>query len=220
MRWDADADEGGLPEQLRRRVDSNRVRVGVGAVIVLVLLALGGAVLVAGLNSAGSSRTVPVTAVTSSVPDATPTAAALYVHVLGAVASAGLFVLHPGDRVVDAIAAAGGFAADAERGGVNLARPLADGEQIVVPRVGEVAAPGSSAQGAAAPAAAAASGAVSLNSATAAELEELPRIGPAMAERIVAYREENGPFTSVDQLLEVSGIGEKTLEAFRDQVTL
>ncbi|NQX27861.1 helix-hairpin-helix domain-containing protein [Microbacteriaceae bacterium VKM Ac-2854] len=218
MRWDED-DAGGVPEQLRRRVDPNRVRVGVGAAVVLVLLALGAAVLVAGLNTAGSSRTVaaPVVTGSSSTPVVAPSAGTLYVHVLGAVATAGLFVLHPGDRVVDAIAAAGGFTAEADRGGVNLARPLTDGEQIVVPRVGEV--PVAAAPAGGAPAASGV-GAVSLNGATAAELEELPRIGPAMAQRIVEYREQNGPFTSIDQLLEVSGIGEKTLEAFRDQVTL
>lgn len=198
---------------------------GVGAALVLVLLAAGIAVLIAGLDSAGSAQRI-APAAPSAVSSAPPARVAeqspaeVYVHVLGAVANSGLFVLHTGDRVVDAIAAAGGFTADAERGGVNLARVVADGEQIMVPRMGEAAPVTGEAPAAGTGAAAGSAGTVPLNSATAAELETLPRIGPAMAQRIVEYREANGPFTSVDQLLEVTGIGEKTLDAFRAQVTL
>lgn len=136
-------------------------------------------------------------------------------HVAGAVAAPGLYLLDPGARVADALAAAGGFTEAAERAAVNLARRLVDGEQILVPERGVAALPGGTG-----PAAAAGTtgGIVSLSTATAAQLEELPEIGPATAAKIVAYREEHGPFTSVDQLLEVPGVGEKTLEAFREQV--
>ncbi|WP_068213823.1 ComEA family DNA-binding protein, partial [Rathayibacter tanaceti] len=138
----------------------------------------------------------------------------LYVHVAGEVAAPGLYLLSPGARVADAVAAAGGFRESAERAAVNLARKLVDGEQIVVPAAGAPPA----ASGGAASGDSAAGSVLSLSTATAAQLEELPEVGPSTAAKIVAYREENGPFTSVDQLLEVPGIGEKTLEAFRDQV--
>lgn len=146
---------------------------------------------------------------------AAPSAAGLYVHVSGAVRNAGLYLLPAGSRVVDAIAAAGGFADDADRDGVNLARPLADGEQLPVPREGEVpAAPAASGGG---PDAA---GRVNLNTADAALLETLPRIGPALAERIIAWRDDNGPFTSIEDLLAVPGIGDKMLESLRDLVVV
>jgi len=128
------------------------------------------------------------------------------------VVSPGLYLLKDGARVADALAAAGGATETADPDAVNLARRVVDGEQLLVPAVGAVPAAG------AAPGAAAASDPVSLSTATAAQLEELPEVGPATAAKIVAYREANGPFSSVDQLLEVPGIGEKTLEAFRDQV--
>jgi len=133
----------------------------------------------------------------------------IFVHVLGQVARPGLYELRDGDRVVDAVAAAGGLTEAADPAGINLARPLADGEQLVVPAVGE------------APAAAtgtASDGRVDLNAADVATLDTLPRIGPAMAQRIVDWREANGPIRSVDDLLAVSGIGAKTVEALRPLV--
>ncbi|WP_270352662.1 ComEA family DNA-binding protein [Microbacterium testaceum] len=134
-------------------------------------------------------------------------------HVAGAVRRAGLYRLEVGDRVADAIALAGGFADDAARDGVNLARPVADGEQIVVPVVGS-APSGAPVAGAAAPA----DGLIDLNTATREQLDTLPRVGPAMADRIIAWRDENGRFTSVDDLLSVPGIGDKMLAGLRDLV--
>jgi competence protein ComEA len=136
----------------------------------------------------------------------------LYVHVLGAVEKPGLYVLDLDARLVDALAAAGGTTADADLTAVNLARVLEDGEQIVVPAAGAlVGAPG----GAAPPPGDAR---IDLNTADQAALETLPRIGPALAERVIAWREENGRFTSVDDLLAVPGIGEKLLAGLRDGV--
>jgi competence protein ComEA len=132
----------------------------------------------------------------------------LYVHVLGAVEHPGLYVLDLDARLVDALAAAGGTTDDADLASVNLARLLADGEQIVVPVVGAA----QNQPGAAAPA----DDLIDLNTADQTALESLPRIGPALAERIIAWREENGRFQSVDDLLAVPGIGEKLLEAIRD----
>lgn len=149
-----------------------------------------------------------------------PSVADLYIHVSGAVAAPGLYVLGPDARVVDAIASAGGFAPDADTDAVNLARPLDDGEQLYVPREGEApdaippgasgSAPGGSGGGS--------DGLVNLNTADAAALETLPRIGPALAERIIAWRGDNGGFTSVEDLLAVPGIGDKMLASLRDLV--
>lgn len=144
-------------------------------------------------------------------------AAPVYVHVSGAVVEPGLYRLAPGARVVDAIAAAGGFADDADRATVNLAREIADGEQLVV---GVPPAPGALAPADSAPASAQAGGLVNLNSATIADLDSLPRIGPAIAQRIVDWRETNGRFTSVEDLLAVPGIGDKMLASLRDLVTV
>lgn len=148
----------------------------------------------------------------------------LVVHVSGAVAAPGLVHLPPGARIDDALRAAGGALDEADLSAINLARPLVDGEQIHVPVPGEepradpapVAAGGADEQSAAggdgAP--------IDLNTASVTELEELPGVGPSIAARIVEHRERNGPFTSVEGLLEVSGIGPATLEEIRDRATV
>ena len=168
----------------------------------------------------------------ADAPDDGDGPAELVVHVSGAVASPGVVRLSPGSRVDDALRAAGGPSEEAELDAVNLARPVVDGEQIHVPVPGEeppapsVPAPG--AEGPAAgeePAGGGGEGgadgtAIDLNTASATELEELPGVGPAIAQRIVDHREQNGPFESVDQLEEVSGIGPATLEELRDRATV
>ena len=128
----------------------------------------------------------------------------------------GLYELAEGDRVVDAVAAAGGFTEEADQAALNLAQVLADAQQVQVPKVGE--APPAPAPGAAP--GAAAGGLVNLNTADLAALDTLPRVGPSTAQKILDWRESNGPFTSVDDLLAVSGIGEATLEGLRDLVTV
>ncbi len=148
------------------------------------------------------------------------------VHVAGDVANPGVVTLPLGSRVAEALAAAGGAAAGTSLDGLNLARVLADGEQVYVGAQHSAAAPvgvpgaGSGVAVAQQPnASAGANGAlVNLNSATSEELQLLPRIGPATAAKIIAHREANGAFRSVDQLLDVPGIGERTLEGLRDQV--
>jgi competence protein ComEA len=157
---------------------------------------------------------------------------AVVVHVAGQVARPGVVTLPLGARVAEAIAAAGGAVAGTSLDGLNLARRVSDGEQVYVGTPQPGAAPqGSPASGAAPPGSpasgadggAAGSGAgdstlIDLNLASSEELQELPRIGPATAAKIIAHREANGTFTSVDQLLDVPGIGERTLEGLRDQV--
>ena len=171
-----------------------------------------------------------------------PAPAAIVVAVEGAVATPGLYRL-PGDaRHGDAISAAGGFAPNADRALVNLARRLRDEDRLVVPTrvVAAQAAPTnapSAASGSARssptagpttavtaePAAAESAGAagiVDLNTATVAELEDLPEIGPTIAARIVALREERGAFRSVDELVEVEGISPRMVEELRPLVTV
>lgn len=183
----------------------------VGAAVVLGLVVLSAAVGLGILRGqAEPIATVPLT--DAGQEDSTQQSAAegeLYVHVLGQVAHPGLYVLDLDARVVDALGAAGGSLPDADLRAVNLARQLTDGEQLVVPAIGETDA------GAAAPAG---DGPIDLNSADQAALETLPRIGPALAQRIIAWRDDNGRFTSVDDLLAVPGIGEKMLEGLRDAV--
>ena len=142
----------------------------------------------------------------SAAGDRTP----IYVHVVGAVVSPGLFPLAPGSRVVDALAAAHGFADGADTAGVNLARVLSDGEQLVVPRQGETPAAPSGASGAVG-GSASPSAPVDLNTATAEQLETLPRVGPSLAARIIAWRSAHGRFTRIADLGRVPGIGDRTL---------
>ena len=155
--------------------------------------------------------------------------AAATVHVVGEVRRPGVVRVPAGSRVGDAVEAAGGLTGQADEQRLNLARPVTDGEQILVLRPGEeppspAAAGGPGAPGPGAPGAPAGGGAagdggpLDLNTADQAALEELPGVGPVTAEHILAWREENGQFTTVDELMEVSGIGEKTLATLRPHV--
>jgi competence protein ComEA len=172
---------------------------------------------------------VPVTTVAVSTPAgsisaptaAAPTVAAMVVvHVVGRVARPGVVRLPIGSRVKDAVAAAGGPARGADLTTLNLARVLADGEQIAV---GDTSA-GPPAASTAAPTATAGqlpgAGPVNLNTATLAELDSLPHIGPVLAQRILDFRTQHGRFTSVDELNQVTGIGEKTFADLQPLVTV
>ena len=145
------------------------------------------------------------------------------VHVVGAVHHPGLVRLPAGSRVADAVRAAGGTTASARPASVNLARLLVDGEQLVVQRRGSaplVAAPGPAGAVGSAGATPAPSAPVDLNSATLEALDGLPGIGPVLAQRILDWRTAHGRFSSVDELGEVSGIGEATLADLRPVVTV
>ncbi|MGP3971268.1 helix-hairpin-helix domain-containing protein [Streptomyces sp. 6N223] len=139
------------------------------------------------------------------------------VDVGGEVRDPGVYTLPAGSRVADAIEAAGGSRPGTDTDSLNRARPLADGEQILV---GVTPAPTAPVPEAGPAATATAIAALSLNTATAEQFDTLPGIGPVLAANIVAYREESGGFTTVDQLLDVSGIGESRLSELRDHVTL
>jgi competence protein ComEA len=185
-----------------------RVRRVAGVALTLALAGLGIAVFVTAVTPHGTTTVL--------TPDdagtAEPVATVIYVHVLGQVATPGLYELPDGARAVDAVAAAGGFTEQADAAGVNLARFVSDGEQIVVPAIGEAgsgAVPGMTGDGR-----------VNLNTADAAALDTLPGVGPATAAKILAWRDEHGRFESVDDLLDVGGIGEAKLDAIRDLVTV
>lgn len=179
----------------------------------LVLCALAVTVVIGIVRTASAPiEKVPVAASSHAEPE--PSTAKLYVHVSGAVAVAGLYVLDDASRVMDAIAAAGGLDEKADAAAVNLARPLTDGEQLHVPEVGETPRDVPGTPGAVA------GGAINLNTADLTTLETLPGIGPALGSRIVAWREANGPFENVEDLLAVAGIGEKVLAGLRDLVVV
>lgn len=149
------------------------------------------------------------------------------VHVAGAVIRPDVYSLPPGSRVVDAIKAAGGGLGTAATGSLNLARIVCDGEQVYVPTVEEVAAGlvpdeavlsgGGAGEGVGS--GASANGVVNINRASAAELEELPGVGPATAQKIMDDREANGPYAKPEDLMRVPGIGSKKFEAMREFVT-
>ena len=184
----------------------------VAAVALLALLA------VAGRTLAGAGASAPV-AQTGLVPEPAEAAPRIVVHVTGAVARPGLYRLKEGSRVADAVARAGGATEKADTAAVNLAAPLADGIQVLMPsRV---------AGGAGAAAAAGGSGAggagsgvpISLSSATIAELDTLPGVGPVTAQKIVDHRAAHGAFSSVDDLDAIPGIGPARLGQLRGLVT-
>lgn len=195
-------DRTAAPDPLRPRL-----RIGVGVAVLAVLAAAAIATLIGALGSGTAAEVVSTGEPRSGTQVAveSPPETRLLVHVLGAVRSPGLYELADGARLVDAVAAAGGLADDADVAAINLARRVADGEQLAVPRVGE-----NPSQGAAS---AQTGGPISLNSATSEQLQTLPRIGPSMAERIIAWREAGNRFESVDDLLQISGFGSKTVEA-------
>ena len=148
----------------------------------------------------------------------------IVVHAAGAVARPGLQRLAVGARVADLLDVAGGPTPDADLDRLNLAAPLADGQRLYVPRLGETTpAPVSPEGGGGAvgsgDATGGAAGPIDLNTATAEQLDALPGIGPATSAAIVDHRERNGPFGSVDDLLDVRGIGPAKLEGLRDLVT-
>mgnify|MGYP002437437448 FL=1 len=144
----------------------------------------------------------------------------VYVDVDGAVVSPGVYRLKDGARVAQAIDAAGGLTAEADVTGLNRASKVADGQKIYVPKVGEqqaaAAVGGAESSAATTPGAGSSSGLVNINTASAAELQTLSGIGPSMAQSIIDERTKNGAFASVDDLMRVSGIGEKKLAKIKD----
>jgi len=186
--------------------------------VALLAVTLGGAGLwyVRSLPRPVEVSTAPSGGTASAPVPASPSPeVVVLVDVAGWVRHPGVYEFTEGARVIDAIDAAGGARPGALLQALNLAAPLADGTQILVPREGQEGVTPPPVSGGAV-----AGGLIDVNTATAIELEELPGVGEVIAQAIVDYRTENGPFTSVDQLVDVSGIGDATLESIRDLVTV
>ena len=145
-------------------------------------------------------------------------AAVALVHVAGAVRSPGVYRLREGERIQDAVRRAGGPRTGADLNAINLAAKVADGQQVVVPRRGAAALSGAGAGAGAGEPGSAPQAPVSLNSATAEQLDTLDGVGPATASKILEYRRQHGGFRSIDDLGEIPGIGPKRLAALRGKV--
>lgn len=171
-----------------------------------LVVGTGALVLAVGAGAWWSLRSPQPAPVEVEEATTSPAEATITVHVAGAVVHPGLVRVAPDARVADAVAAAGGALAAADLGALNLAAPLQDGDRLAVPRVGDPLSSPSDEAG------------VDLNTATVGELEELPGVGPVLAGRIVAHRELHGPFTAVEDLLDVAGIGEAKLAQIREAV--
>jgi len=215
-------------ESIRERLRELRGRELAG-LLVLAALVVGGGVLwyVRSLPSqvrveAAVGRTAPAQPTLPQGGPATPSPSpgVVVVDVAGWVRSPGVYELPVGSRVVDALQRAGGARPGADLTSINLAALLTDGEQVVIGKHGgSTFGSGSSVIGGAG-SPGAGGGLVNINSATLEELESLPGIGPALGQRIIDYREQHGPFSSVDDLLNVSGIGDQRLADLRDLVTV
>lgn len=183
------------------------------AVIALSVLVLGGRWLARGQPEPPPASTVQKDAARPAVEQ--PSRRAI-VHVAGAVRRPGVYRLAAGARVRDALRRAGGATSRADANAINLAAPVQDGVQVVVPRRASSAAAAASG----APAALAETAPVNLNTASAEELQTLDGVGPATAADILGYRSQHGGFRSVEDLDQVPGIGPKTMEALRDKVVV
>lgn len=214
-------------------VDSLKARVGLGApkpavliglaLAAVVVIVLGGFTLWGSFTNPGVVVQQDSQAGQSDDPDDAESSDSgkVYVHVVGCVANPGMYELSGGARVSDAVEAAGGFSEDANQQSVNLAREVSDGEQVVVASTQEAAVSQSGAAGqTSATGSAAVSGLVNINTASAEELTTLDGVGEATASKIIAYREANGSFSSIEEIKEVSGIGDKKFEAMKDHITV
>lgn len=218
---------GGWFETLTDRVTAWRADARMGVALLAVVAVVVGVIsyrVGAGGSAPPPDRTAATTSATRAVPAGSPTTAGtgerVVVHVAGAVAQPGVVDLERGDRVIDAIEAAGGAAPEADLDRLNLAAKLVDGQRILVQRMGEPAAPAPSSPGDPAADPTAAGGVLDLNTATALQLEELPGIGPALAAAIIQERDRRGGFRSVNELRDVRGIGEQRFADLRDRVTV
>lgn len=209
-----------LMEELRDKLNLSSLSKPVlaGIVVVFVVVAVMAGRLIADAATASEVVVAPADSGTLQEEEE-PSPATVFVHVSGLVAAPGLVELPEGSRVADAVQAAGGLAEGADGASVNLARVVADGEQVVV---GALAPATSDGDGAVATASTSgvASGKININRATAEELTALPGVGESTASKIVADRKANGPFASPSDLTRVSGIGEKKLQAMIDLIAV
>ena len=223
-------------ENPRQRI---RWRIAVGAALILGTAVVAVSIVVSSISALTQGETpipsdvvMPGTSPHSALPSNANTqqGTEILVHVVGAVVAPGLYSVRVDSRIIDVVMAAGGLSSTADPCAINLAQPIVDGQQVVVPTTKD-GSPGDQStctgenqtvtSGGASGAVDVATGAlISLATATVAQLDTLPGIGPALAQRIVDWREASGGFSSIDQLGDVSGIGDKVLENIRGKVTL
>lgn len=203
---------------------AKKVLLGLAAAIVMLAVVLatqgsstGGTVFATGSTGYGSSAPVPSSA--GSPTGFGSVSAKVMVQVVGRVTKPGVYELALGARVIDAVFAAGGFLPDANQASVNLARPVADGEQLVITNQSDSSALGLG-SGATGVGDTANSKLVNLNQADAATLDSLPGIGPTLAQRIIDYRTANGGFRAIGDLGKVAGIGQSLLAKLKALVTI
>jgi len=215
-----------IRERIERKLSGLDRRELVGLAVVAVLIVGGAAfwyvrslpsrVSIATSYAPGPSRAGPVAG-----PIPSPPGPEIVVDVAGWVRHPGVYRFHEGDRVIDAIEAAGGARPRADLTSINLAAKLVDGQQIVVYRVGQAGPPPGSTSGGAASGSGSGPGElVNLNTATLDEIEGLPGIGPVLGQKILDYRTQHGPFRTVEDLMNVSGIGDKRFADLKPHVTV
>ena len=210
-------DRGSLWDRLRELARVSSGEVALAGLLAAVVVA--GSFVVSGRTRVPAAPPLEIEHVASSGAKPSPSVPPLLVHVAGKVVAPGVYTLPAGSRVRDAVVAAGGPAPGADSNLLNLAAPVADGEQVVVPAAGQApqvvpGPPGSPASGVTG-----LPGKVNLNTATQAQLEELPGVGPKLAQRILEYRQKKGRFASARDLLQVEGFGPKKLASLEGEVT-
>ena len=178
--------------------------------VTITLLAVVAFVVYVFSSGTGKDNTVKIEKVLDTGDSAQVQAPKIYVHVAGSVKAPGIYQLDSGTRVYDAVLAAGGFTSKANQSSVNMARALTDGEQLVI----------TSGDSSSVFEGAMTSSLISLNQASSSQLEDLPGVGPALAGRIIDWREANGGFKVREDLLNVAGIGDKLFASVKDLVTL
>ena len=209
---------GGVRRAINRLMPSAPAKVGAVALAALIVAGVGWAAFSSMRAPAFEVHAGDAVAPSSSEPEAVETKAQVYVYVTGAVANPGVYSLDEGLRVCDAVEAAGGLAEDADASTVNLARVLSDGEHIDLPTKAEVEAALAQGPAGGASGVAAATSLVNINTADASALETLSGVGSATAQAIISDREQNGPFSSIEDLMRVDGIGEKKFAKLKDSI--
>ena len=209
---------GSVRRAINRLMPSAPAKIGAVALVVLVVAGVGWAAFSSMRAPAFEVHADEAVAPSSSEPEAVEVKAQVYVYVTGAVANPGVYSLDEGLRVCDAVEAAGGLAEDADASTVNLARVLSDGEHIDLPTKAEVEAALAQGPAGGASGAAAATSLVNINTADASALETLSGVGSATAQAIISDREQNGPFSSIEDLMRVDGIGEKKFAKLKDSI--
>ena len=193
---------------------SLRFRATVGGAVILGLVVIVIAIVSSSLPTTTQTELPQELTASGSAlnPEFVYTSIYVMVHVVGEVNAPGMYELETDSRVIDAVMAAGGLTSNAAECAVNLARTVNDGEQLTIPALSQGCSPSQGGTVTGSP--------LSLNSATAEQFDSLPGIGPTLADRIIQFRDTQGGFSSVDQLNDVSGIGDKLFAGLKDLVTL